>query len=72
MKYIAIMALVLMLAGCGQERTTLKEDRERFGEYGIYVLTDRVSGCKYVVYVSKNITPLYKNSKEVDCDKEDK
>jgi hypothetical protein len=71
MKYIAVLMFVLMLSGCNQEKGTIKQDHERFGEYGIYVLTDKVSGCKYVMYVSKNIIPLYKNSTEIECDRGD-
>ncbi len=71
MKYISVLVIILLLTGC---QPYYAENRfDGAGEYlngdTMKYIIDKKTGCKYILF-SKGIAPLYKNSKEVDCNEE--
>lgn len=72
MKYIAFLSILVMLTGCKQleapNEYKYEQDRNRFND-NVWIITDSKTGCKYITFRNNGIIPLYKNSKEVDCDR---
>jgi hypothetical protein len=69
MKYILILSLVLLLAGCSQSNYETERAKiiNRFNDESVRTIIDSQTNCKYIIYAFKGISPLYKNSSEVDC-----
>ena len=79
---IAWIALLSLLTGCSnlsdKEQHYLDAQTDdvqaRFTKnMHVDIVIDRKTGCKYFysTHTDTVMTPLYKNSKEVDCDRDD-
>ena len=74
MKIFILLAIIFTLTGCADQLQAEQKAREtllfRFDDGQVSIIIDSKTGCRYILYAWKGISPLYKNSHEVDCDKE--
>ena len=74
MRIFLVLAIIFTLTGCAEQLKAEQKVREtllsRFDDGQVRLIVDSETGCKYIIYAWKGISPLYKNSHEVNCDKE--
>ncbi len=73
-KMLLIVIMGSMLAGCSTKNDEPQQvdrfDVEQKQKYEFYVVKDKESGCRYLLYSGRNggaITPLLKSNGEPDC-----
>lgn len=54
---------MLLLAGCSQSNFKIERAKiiNRFNDESVRTVVDNQTGCKYIIYAWKGISPLYKN-----------